>query len=226
MQKYLVYIFIAFLFSSCATLGSSYNVSVDSISSYQTIDNKKYIILSGIENVNSNDLQFQEYANYVNKALISKGYEVVSNIEDATLAIILSYGIGDPQKQYYTYNSLTYGQTGVISNTYSYGNYSTTTTTPTYGLTTKQTVGSRTTFTRYILLVAYDLQTYIYTEQEIQVWKTEIISTGSSGDLRRVFPVLIAGAKPYIGENTGRKVKICISENNPSVLEIKGISTE
>ena len=80
------------------------------------------------------------------------------------------------------------------------------------------------TYFRYILLTAYDLQELINTKKEVQLWQTTITSTGSSGDLRRVFPVLVAAAKPYIGTNTGKKVKVVISEDNKTVLEIKNSS--
>ncbi len=35
-----------------------------------------------------------------------------------------------------------------------------------------------------------------------------VTSTGASGELRTIFPVLIAASKRYIGINTGKKVKI------------------
>jgi hypothetical protein len=71
---------------------------------------------------------------------------------------------------------------------------------------------------------AVDLDEYRQTEIEVQLWKTTVTSTGSSGDLRRVFPILVAASQQYIGKNTGQKVEVDLYESDESVIEIKGIS--
>jgi hypothetical protein len=53
-------------------------------------------------------------------------------------------------------------------------------------------------------------------------WKLYIDSTGSSGDLRRVFPVMIAAARDHLGKNTQGQVEISIDETDPKIAEIKG----
>lgn len=58
------------------------------------------------------------------------------------------------------------------------------------------------------------------------LWETDIKSTGSSDDLREVFPVLVAAATPYIGENTGKSVRITLSDNSKEVKFIKGMPIE
>ncbi len=161
------------------------------------------------------------------------GYIKADNIAAADIAIFLGYGIGDPETHQFTYSLPTYGKTGVSSsNTYgtvnTYGNtatYSGTTTyTPTYGVTGSTThTGSRTTYFRYLLLDAVDLDEYRKTEKEVQLWKTTVTSTGSSGDLRQVFPILVAASKQYIGSNTGKKVKVILSESDNRVTEVKGL---
>ena len=124
-------------------------------------------------------------------------------------------------------------QTGISSShTYgwlhSYGNsatYSGTTTyTPTYGVVgSRQHTGTYINFTRYISLDALDLKIYRGSKQEKQIWKTGIFSTGHSGDLRRVFPVMIAAAAQYIGENTGKKIEVRLSEDDARVKAIKAL---
>ncbi len=93
-------------------------------------------------------------------------------------------------------------------------------------LAQRHTKGAFVTYTRYVFLDAYDLDLFRESKKEKQLWKTEIISTGSSGDLRRVFPVLIAASSPYISENTGQKVKVVLKEDSKEVLEIKGINNK
>jgi len=219
------------LLQGCA-VGPSYHVNVDSISAPNLSSGMKYILLPGSKEVEEGDLQYQEFSSYVVKALESKGYLKAKNFQAAEVAIFLGYGIGDPVTQQYTYSLPTYGQTGVSSKNTSgtinsYGNttsYSGTTTyTPSYGVTGSTThTGSRTTYFRYMYLNAVDLGEYRKTKKEKQLWKTTVTSSGSSGDLRQVFPILVAASKPYIGINTGKKVQVSIQESDPRVIEIKG----
>ena len=115
----------------------------------------------------------------------------IENFEAADLAIFLSYGIGDPETIEHTYSIPITGQTGVVS---SYNFYSGSTTyTPTYGIVAySQGTYAETLFTRHIYLRAYDLKEYRETKKETIIWDTRIASSGSSADLRRTFPVLIA----------------------------------
>jgi len=223
----------------CATIAPQhpqplqFHVNVDSLSAEHSNTAKSYILIPGNEDEDVNGLQFKEYASYVNRALISLGYISVENFEKADLAIFLSYGIGDPQQHQYSYALPVFGQTGVSSaNTYgsvgAFGDYSSITTfAPTHGVTgyTSHT-GSYNTFFRFMLLESYDIDIYKENKKKIQVWKTMVTSTGYSDDLRLVFPILVAASKPYIGSNTGQKVKIILDENDQAVLDIKNMTSE
>lgn len=224
-----------FLVSGCAS--TRYFVGVSSISSEkEIISGKKYIILPGIKDTTKEDLQFQEYERYVATALTKKGCIITENINEADIAIFLGYGIGDPQEHVFSYSVPVWGQTGVSSsNTFgsvqSYGNsatYSGTTTyTPSYGVVGATSgVGTFVTYTRFIRLDAYDLAVYRESKKEKNVWRTDIVSTGSSGDLRRVFPVMIAAAAPYVGEDTKKMKEIELGENDKRILEITSTTNE
>ena len=229
---------IALIFSTlmvgCATRG--FHIDVDSISAPSSDTLSKYILLPSLERVEVGDLQFQEYAAYVERALVSKGYTKANGFEDADIGIFLRYGIGDPQAHQYSYLLPTWGQTdwdrtGVFSsNTYgtisSYGNtgtYSGTTTyIPTYGITGYQNISSSyTTYFRFLSLLGIDLSTYRETEEVKEVWRTTVTSTGSSNDLRLVFPILVAASKPHIGMNTGKIIKVILKETDDRVTEIR-----
>jgi hypothetical protein len=226
-----ILITLCFFLNGCATLGPQFHVEIDSLASKQKQTYKTYILLPGNKDVSPNDLQYQEYSQYINKALTSKGYILTGNIEEADLAVFLGYGIGDPQEHIYSYSIPTFDQTGVSSaSTYgtvndygSFGSVSATTTyTPSYGVTGYvPQVGSYVTYFRYILLTAFDLNEFRKSKEEIQVWKTTITSTGSSSDLRMVFPILVGAAKDYIGSSTGKQVKVILNETDKRVLEIK-----
>jgi len=232
MKKYLIAISIALLLQGCA-IGPRYHVNVDSISTPEASSKNRYVLFPGVKGVEAGNLQYREYASYVERALSSLGYIKADSIAEADVAIFLGYGIGDPETHQFAYSLPTYGRTGVSSsNTYgtvnAYGNtatYSGTTTyTPTYGFTGSAThIGSRTTYFRYMFLDAVDLDKYRKTEKAVQLWKTTVTSTGSSGDLRQVFPILVAASKPYIGSNTGKKVKVILTESDKRVTEVKGL---
>ena len=201
-------------------------MNVDSIGN-SSPDKKTYLLLSGNNDVKADDLQFKEYAAYVHRALIEQGFVLAESPEKANVGIFLSYGIGEPREHQYSYNTSKYGQTGVSSSNTtgrvsSGGSFSGTTTyTPTYGVTGSEThVETYTTYFRYMILDAVDM------EKEVQLWKTTVTSSGSSGDLRLVLPILVAASTQYIGTNTGKEVKVKLNENDEKVLKIKGITNE
>lgn len=223
----------ALVVSGCATMQPQFSVRVDSISG-GTADKNSYILLPGNKDTKAEDLQFKEYAAYVNRALIKQGFVPAESFENANVAIFLIYGIGDPQEHQYSYSIPTWGQTGVsssyttgtISSYGGYGSYSGTTTyTPTYGITGNTThIGSHITYFRFMVLDAVDLDEYKKSEKEVQLWKTTVTSSGSSGDLRQVFPILVAASQQYVGKNTGQKVEVNLYEEDERVIEIKGIT--
>jgi len=217
-------VFVIFL-QACATGRYSepeFIINIDSISSENYVHNKKYILLPGTKEVSPRDLQFQEYANYLIRVLHPKGYRL-SSVEDADLVIFLQYGIGEPEE--YTKNFVVpiFGQTGIASS-HLYGNTSfigntanfsgTAINTPRYGV--RGFVPSRreyVLYNRYVSITAFDRRAFAESEEVIQVWETSITSRGASDDLRRVFPIMIATAFPYISENTGQKVKLRVKES-------------
>jgi len=220
------------VFNGCA-VGPRFRVNIDSISDPGTTMKNTFVLLPGFKDFNQGSLQYKEYAAYVESALLDKGFVKANNIGDAHLAIFLVYGIGDPQEHQFTYSLPIWGQTGVASsstfgtiNTFgNTGTYSATTTyTPTYGVVGSSThTGTRITYFRYFWLDAIDLDEYRRTEKVSQLWKTTVTSTGRSGDLRQVFPVMVGAAKEYFGTNTGKKVKVELYENDKRVLDVKGI---
>lgn len=233
MRIKFAFLLAVLLLSGCATIGSpQFNVAINSLSSPSAATEKTYILLPGNKDVTWNDLQFQEYAGYLMRVLAAHGFVPAKTAAQADVAIVLFYGIGDPETHQYSYSLPVWGQTGIASsNTYgtvsSYGgsaSYSGTTTyTPSYGVTgyTSET-GSYTTYFRYALITAFDFLKYRQSKKQVELWKTTITSIGSSGDLRQVFPILIAAAAPYIASNTGKQIHVSLHEADPIVKAVKG----
>ncbi len=185
------------LLSGCA-IKPKYIVSVDSIGKIHK--KTKYFLLSGLKDIPTSNLEFQEYSKYIDKALKNRGF-VKSDFENADVAIFLRYGISEPQNYTKLYSVPIYGKTSILPrNTYYTARYSI------KGYQNK--IREYILFTRYYELNAIDLKFYKKTKKNQYIWKMIVTSTGASGELRTIFPVLIAASKRYIGINTGKKVKI------------------
>jgi hypothetical protein len=166
------------------------------------------------------------------RVLDALGFVPAKKAEDADVAVVLSYGIGDPQTQQYTYSLPLWGQTGVSSAyTYgtltAYGNTATysgmTTYTPRYGVTGYATqTGSVTTYFRYALITGYDFKEFRESNKQTQIWRTVITSSGVSGDLRQVFPVMMGAGMPYLASSTGKQVSVQLTESDVMVRAVKG----
>lgn len=229
------FILIASLLAGCASVRPTYYQSnVDSLAQDDATTKKRYFLVPGNKDVEMSDLQFKEYAAYVDKVLAEKGFIKVSSAPEAEVVIFLSYAIGDPQTHQYSYSLPVWGQTGVSSaSTYGtasvYGNSAayngTTTYSPSYGVTGYATrVGSITTYTRFLLLDAYDEATYKREKKMSEVWKTTVVSVGTSNDLRLIFPYMAASMEPYMGTSTGQKVLVQLRANDPAVQALRGTS--
>lgn len=227
-----VTLFIAALAIVCGCArGPSYVVSVNAFATASATAYRRYFIVPSNEGVADTDLEFQEYASLLERALTQRGFQRVGSLRDAQVAILLSYGVGEPQVRTEVRNIPIFGQTGVSSSTstsqvYAYGNQARvntqTTYTPTYGVTGYATrVRTRTEYDRYVLLSAVDLQRYLTTEEVVNIWRTAVTSAGASSDLRQVFPVMIAGAVDMLGANSGRVVTRRLTEKSPEVVLIR-----
>ncbi len=234
MKAITILIFLIIL-NGCG-IGPTFHIDVDSLRATTSVPGNKYILLPGNKGILKNDLQYQEFARYTNRALRLKGYHQSNNIHEADIAIVLEYGIGEPKTEHYTYSTPTWGQTGVSSSNTNAritaynntANYSATTTyTPTYGVTGSKThSGTKVSYFRFMRLTALDTHEYKIMDRVVSVWETTVTSSGSSGDLRQVFPILVAASIPYIGGNTGKKVRVRITESDQQVDIIKGIQTK
>ncbi len=250
--QYLFCPFLILILSGCAwssrnLVSNSINVSINSISDGNTQLGNKCLILPSSEETSSDDLQFKEYASYLAKALVFKGYKVTNKKSKADLIVFLDYGIGDPVEYTQTYSEPVYGQTGVASSTTTsdgFGNFYTTYQ-PSYGVVGTETQShTEGIFTRYISVQAYkvinrnkkikssgdpglDALANVENENDPsvkkpkQIWKTTIVSAGPSGDLRYVFPIMLGASMEYLGENTGQEINKTTSVDDQDVLYIE-----
>lgn len=230
----LLFVMTLFALGACsnrtkAPSGDYFSVYVDAINDPTTHGKFIYYLHQTTENQNS--LQNREYERYVDRALEAQGFVRTYNLNQAEIMIFMGYGIGDPETVTYNYDVPIFGQTGYSSSTTTgsinrYGGSTdfsaTTRNNPQYGIVGSQTrTYSQTFYTRYFFLDAIDIDKSRAANSEHQIWKTSITSRGYSDDLRRVFPVMVAASKPYLGKNTQNKIKVTLGEYDPRIKEIK-----
>lgn len=184
--------------------GTQFNVRASSFAVPDVSpENKTYYITSALQNVNDYDLQFLEFARYVENALSQKGYTRIENKEEADLLVRLAYGIGSPKTMTNTYTT---------SSGYSYPVGWMWFTVP----PTTETV-TETTYLRTLVLEAYDLKD---PNRRSQIWKTTVQSEGSMSDLRIVLAYMIAASSEHFGTNTGKQLELTIPGDDSRVLDI------
>lgn len=227
------------VFASCVMLlagcglSTRFLMSVDSINDPVRSQGKKYVLFSGDSKITPDDLQFREFAGYVRKVLSSLGY-VEANSPPAEIAIFMRYGIGQPTRVDYSTSSPIFGITagGISSFTAFSSNGQTTTGTisspPQLGVVGQDyQSGSYNVYPRWLVLEAVDLGATRDDKKAVTSWRTTVISSGTSADLRLVFPYLITAAKDYIGGNTGKMVNVVIyaGDKRVSVLRAREDTT-
>lgn len=196
-----------------------FDVKIDAISAEAEPVGQRYVLLPANDGVNDQDLQFLEYAAYVDRALNARGYQKAANAEAADIAVHVGYGVGDPQTHFYTYSVPIRGR---LLNGFGYGGLGYCA--PRFGTIayTQQTT-SYTTYERYLFLDAQDLHAYRRNGTEKQLWKTSVRSTGFNDDLRQAFPALLAASQAHIGSNSKEPIELTIKNDDPAVLKIKGL---
>ena len=191
-------LFLVTLLSGCAQ--TSFLVDVDSIAAGDS-GKRVYVILQAKKDMVGGDLLFQEFAPYVKRALTARGYREASSPEQAEIAVMLAYGIAG-------------GAAGSATEVHRDAS----------GYVTGTSTEQVTKYARLIIVRAYDFKKYRDTKEEVQLWQTTIESVGSSDDLRRVFPILIAASQPYLATNTSKKIRVTLTEEDDRVLAVKGMS--
>jgi hypothetical protein len=230
-MKNLVLIACVSLLAACSTM--KYDVSVNGFADASKSQLRSYVLLPGNTGVTADDLEFKEFASYVDRVLTSRGYQRAADPRTANIAIFLTYGIGEPQEHSYTYSIPIYGQTGVSSayttgTLSSYGNtgtYSGTTTyTPSYGIVGATTHrGTYTTCMRFMGLEAEDIQQYVQAKKIVPTWSLHVASEGRTCDLRQVIPVMVGASSQYIGTNTGKIINVLLKPDDPRITAVTGV---
>ena len=202
----------------------SHEIGINSLSS-NYIPGLRYSIAT--QQSEHDSLQYAEFTNHIRRALDLLGYTYVQNYGDSDVIVSFNYAISDPRTVSGVYTRPVYGPTGSFSYTVGGRPHNLvrgqTFNLPQYGVVrTRDSQKSITLYARTIEIEAYDTKSYITRNEKIQVWKTELVSSGTSSDLRKFFPIMIAASLPYLGKNTGQQIVVRINEGDEKVFQVRG----
>ena len=217
----LLLVSVVWSITACAAT-TVYNVKVNGITAPGAHSlSPTYVLFPANPGIKVTDLEFIEYVNYIDSALKSRVFTKVHDLSEAGLVIGVSYGIGDPksstQSRTYTYTPPKKDDDGKkptgFWDGFAKGIGSTSSSQPTTTTTT-------TTYHRFLVLEAFDCQVSNQTNQLVPVWKNTVASRGTTGDLRVVFPYLVAASVDYLGKNTKKEITVSINAGDPSVKSL------
>lgn len=187
----------------------SYTIAVDSISGPAS-SLRNFTIVSGMSDVKDSDLRFQEFANVASKALELEGFSPSAKPD---VKIVLTYSVSDPRTHSETSSVPVYGtKTTNFSNSFGQNLGSA----QSFGQTgTVEDVETITNYTRTVVLKAYNAKT------NAQLWETSVTSSGRSGDLRKLFPYLVATGAKHFGTTTAGKQVSIVWEDDARVSALR-----
>lgn len=182
---------------SCMTLPpgtmiASYEVQIDSYSKGGGA-NYSFGIIPGDPEISIEDIQFSEIRDFVVYALEKKGNKFSGNSGKEDVIIKLSYTIEKPQERTEIYSTPIFANNTIVGSYTNSNNYQIS--------------------QRVVQLEAFSRST------NKQLWKTHVLSTGTSNDLRKTIPYMMAASWSLIGENTGSMLTCNIKESDLTALE-------
>jgi hypothetical protein len=193
------------LLLSASCQSSLYKIDIDAVSKTDFQAGQTFTLQTSGEN--KDPLLKGQFEDYIVRGLTKKGFtQSESSVSD--IVIHLDYMVSDPYAVEYSYNSPIFGQIGFYTS-HSHGHVDSssgfhsvhTTYKPHYGVTGYVTrTGSYTHYTRSFSIEAL---AYGSASPEDILWRTTAKSSGSSDDLRKVFPMLVVGCWEVFGEDTG-----------------------
>ena len=221
----------AVLFGGCATPGlPPVRVEVSSFARPVNQSDKAYWIFPGNEGAKANDIDFIEFSGVVDRALVQHGFRRAASAPSADVAIVLTYGIGEPRERTVTFVRPVFGPmdtvaahtSGTVHTSGATATYHTPTTiVPTDGVTDYQTTNRTvTTFTLHAVVSAHEMARPPATKDDIVLWETRMSSSGQGGYLARLFPVLIAAGAPQFGQNSGCPATVALRESDARAIAL------
>jgi hypothetical protein len=210
---------LAWLLVGCAAT-AEFAVRIRSVSDPARSAGRNYVLLPGDKDVSS-DPQFGELAGYVRRTLAELDYREVETASADTI-ILLRYGL-DPSsidiKQLVRPALLNSNGVVPVAPAVAYG--AATPLGPSHSITHAALPITPVTavYRRWLLLEALDARS----SEKVVLWKIAAVESGYYPDLKRLFPIMLAACKPFIGQTTKEEV-VYLEEDDDEVSSIRGNS--
>lgn len=217
LLKFILAAFWAIIISSCTTYKINVNGYLNSDCPFDLQPDSSFYIVHNPSA--SNPLLEKEVASKIGKILRGKGFRLTAGGE-ADFHILFNYGIDrGPTKV----GTITRREPSSTKSVYTY-NYST----GKYDWVQVQVPGSKKeetysvqNYTRSLSIGIIDAKRSKRSRQSDVVWLGETVSEGEDSDLRDVINYLLVATFDYLGQDTGKAVRVRLSRGNPGVNSIK-----
>ena len=221
MKKSIITCLAAWSLLGCAAT-AEYAVRLRSISEAALPAGRNYVLRPGDKDVSS-DQQFGELAGYVRRTLAELDYREVEAPDSADIVVFLRYGL-DPSSidldhlvhrtRYLTNGAIpiapaiAYGPGPPRGFTYA----------PSYAEVVPRITPVTAVYRRWLSLEAVDA----HASEKVTLWKIAAVESGYHPDLKKLFPIMLAACKPFIGRTTKKDVVVYLQEDDEEVSSIRG----
>ena len=209
---------------------NSFTVQVNAIakSTLPEAQQVHYVLVSGMEKIDKDNLFYREYSAYFDHVLQSRGFVKVADKTKANTEIRFEFGLSEGRPGISVQSWPIYETTGpetiTITERASDGSSSTRTLYIPPRITrigTSTETRSYTLFTHVASLQARALNSKGETGEVL--WMIQISSTEETNDQRLLMPYLAAAMRDFIATNTGQQAILDIHHDDPYILELRGL---
>jgi hypothetical protein len=203
---------------------SEFAVRIRSVSDPALSAGRNYVLRPGDKDVSS-DQQFGELAGYVRRTLAELDYREVEAPDSADIVVLLRYGL-DPSSidLHHLVRPTPYLPNGAIpivpAIVYGPGTPRGLTYAPSYAEVAPRITPVTAVYRRWLSLEAVDA----HASEKVTLWKIAAIESGYYPDLKKLFPIMLAACKPFIGRTTKKDVVVYLQEDDEEVSSIRGDS--
>lgn len=202
-----------FFFTTGCSVTPKYRVTVDAITAPNiALSPTTYTIKALDEKKESNGILFKTYAQKLSETMQQKGYMLMSEHQGAETSLYFDYGLEkvDEETEVYVEPNISFSMGWGFPYGRYYRHYHPFFYNDFYRSSYNTYTKTRTYYNRYITLLAKD-------QSDKELWRVDVSSVGESKNLRKIIPLLIEAAAPYMGENTAEPVKLIIKDKKKSI---------
>ena len=218
-SKVVIVCLAAWLLVGCAAT-SEFLVSLRAVSNPNFSAGTRYVLLPGNSGGHA-DREFEQYAGYVRKVLTELGYTELEAPDSADIVVLLSYGLDTSHIDLqHLFKPALYVPDGTLPIVAAVANGSTNAFASPYSEVNPLLMPVSAVYRRWLSLEAFDA----HATEKVTLWKIMAIERGYLPDLDKLFPIMLAACKPYIGRTTDKVVVVHMREDDEQVKMIKGDS--